>query len=1101
MNPTSIIYSKLTDFIKKYYTNELLRGFIFFIGLGLIYFFITTLLESFLWLNVSSRTLLFVLFVLGELFLFIKFIIIPILYLFNIRKGLSYEKASTIIGTHFSLVNDSLVNFLQLNQSQSSQHSELLLASIDQKAKQLQPIPFTSAVSYASNKRHLPLLLLPLFVLFIFILSGNFSFITQPFDRLIHFNTTYSPPAPFQFIVLNKDFTAKQNADFTLQIKVEGDIIPDNVKLIIDANTYYMNKLSVDSYDFTFTNLQSNQRFILESNGITSKEFNIILENSPSISDFKMTVIPPAYLNLPKQVYVGTGNAVIPEGSVVVWDLLTSNTDSVSAQFNNQSVSFYYSASDLFHLTKTILSDLEYQILLNNKSSNLSDTFDYSISITKDEFPSISVQSISNTDTIQTYLVGNISDDYGFSKLQIVYFDSNKPKMLHTSPISFTGSTSAQFVFSFPANLPVVTGVDYQYYFQVFDNDVVHNFKSSKTTLFSTKILTPEQVQNQIFLDQNNSINNLQNALKLQSKQEKSVSNLQKLAKQKDNFNFNDQQNLLDFIKRQEFQDNQFKDFSEKLRNNLDKIKDDNKDAIKQDLEKRLDNAIKEKEKNAKLLDELKKLNDKLDSEKLSDKLDNFKNNIKEQHKNLEQLVELTKKYYVEKKAEQLIDKLNKLAQLQENLSNQKDATADKQEILNSKFDQFKKELSDLKDDNKSLKNPLDLPKDSKSEESISQDMKSAKDNLDSKNEQSAKTKQKSAAKKMKELSQDMASQMQMNSMIKLDEDIATLRQILDNLLAFSLSQESLMYKFQKSNSTQSSYNTLIKSQQNLKDQFKHVEDSLFALSLRNTQITENITSEIGAIEYNLNNSITNLTNNGFSKGLSHQQYTISAANRLGDFLSGALSNMQTQKAGMMSGKPMPGQGNPKPGSGMQLPDIISKQKGIGKKMEQGMQNQGKKPGDSKGSEGGTKPNSDAKSGESGESGAESIMEIYKQQQQLRNSLEQQLSKSGNSLNGNKVLDQMKAIEKQLLNQGITNALIQKSLKIEQDLLKLDTALQEQNQDNQRKAEVNSKDYFNTNIALPQSVIDYLRSTEILERQSLPLQPSFIQKIQYYFSK
>ena len=34
---SSIIYHKLEQFVKKYYTNELLRGSIFFIGIGLLY--------------------------------------------------------------------------------------------------------------------------------------------------------------------------------------------------------------------------------------------------------------------------------------------------------------------------------------------------------------------------------------------------------------------------------------------------------------------------------------------------------------------------------------------------------------------------------------------------------------------------------------------------------------------------------------------------------------------------------------------------------------------------------------------------------------------------------------------------------------------------------------------------------------------------------------------------------------------------------------------------------------------------------------------------------------------------------------------------------
>mgnify|MGYP000558875806 CR=1 FL=1 len=44
-------FQKLEDFIRKFYTNELLRGTIFFVGIGLLYFIFTLFVEYFLWLR------------------------------------------------------------------------------------------------------------------------------------------------------------------------------------------------------------------------------------------------------------------------------------------------------------------------------------------------------------------------------------------------------------------------------------------------------------------------------------------------------------------------------------------------------------------------------------------------------------------------------------------------------------------------------------------------------------------------------------------------------------------------------------------------------------------------------------------------------------------------------------------------------------------------------------------------------------------------------------------------------------------------------------------------------------------------------------------
>jgi uncharacterized protein Smg (DUF494 family) len=95
----------------------------------------------------------------------------------------------------------------------------------------------------------------------------------------------------------------------------------------------------------------------------------------------------------------------------------------------------------------------------------------------------------------------------------------------------------------------------------------------------------------------------------------------------------------------------------------------------------------------------------------------------------------------------------------------------------------------------------------------------------------------------------------------------------------------------------------------------------------------------------------------------------------------------------------------------------------------------------------------------------------------------------------------MKSLEKQLLNKGFKNETLQKSLHLKQELLKLNTALQQQGQENKRQSEVNKKEFNNRATALPRILTDYLNSIEILNRQSLPLRSNFNQKVEKYFKK
>ena len=187
MEDSKSIFLKLEAFIKKYYTNELIRGLIFFIGLGLIYFLFTLFIEYFLWLKPIGRTILFGLFVAVETFLLIRFVANPIFKLFKLQKGINLEEASAIIGTHFKEVSDKLINFLQLSENNKDKQSGLLLASIEQKAKLLSPIPFSNAINFSVNKKYLPLAILPILFFLFFYVSGNSYVISQSFERVVNF--------------------------------------------------------------------------------------------------------------------------------------------------------------------------------------------------------------------------------------------------------------------------------------------------------------------------------------------------------------------------------------------------------------------------------------------------------------------------------------------------------------------------------------------------------------------------------------------------------------------------------------------------------------------------------------------------------------------------------------------------------------------------------------------------------------------------------------------------------------------------------------------------------------------------------------------------
>jgi hypothetical protein len=157
-----ILIDKLNEFIKKYYTNQLLRGLMVSGAFIVASFIAINILEYYFYLSSLTRKILFFGFIFSSFLLFVWLILLPLLKIYKLGKTLSYEEASKIIGTHFSEVKDKLLNVLQLQKdaSISNQDNTLLEASINQKINELKPISFPKAVDFTQNKKYLKFLII-----------------------------------------------------------------------------------------------------------------------------------------------------------------------------------------------------------------------------------------------------------------------------------------------------------------------------------------------------------------------------------------------------------------------------------------------------------------------------------------------------------------------------------------------------------------------------------------------------------------------------------------------------------------------------------------------------------------------------------------------------------------------------------------------------------------------------------------------------------------------------------------------------------------------------------------------------------------------------
>jgi len=1101
MEEFNVIKQKLSAFIRRYYLNELLKGAILFFSVWMLYSILILLIEYFLWLSPPYRSLLFWIFILFSAVLFFRFILWPLAKLFKLSKGLDLKDASILIGKHFPEVNDKLLNVLQLEKS--SNQSDLLLASISQKSQELRPVPFKTAVNFNTSLKYLKYAAFPILIILAIIFTGNSSIFSESFTRVVHYNTAYEPPAPFSFIINANELVVEEGKDLDLEVLTIGNVIPETVAIHFNDEEYYLKNSSLNSFQYSFEGLKEDVEFFLTANKVSSRAYKIRVIQVPKLLDFEMKLNFPSYLKKPNEVIKGTGNATVPEGTKISWILKTRATNEVSFKIEDSIQRFDRNASE-FNFSDNIFSPLKYSINTSNKDVMDYESLNYSIDVIKDQYPQIDVQS--KQDTINTdinYFFGKVTDDHAITRVNMVYYpeNSNKDSQIVTIPVA--NQNVDEFLYTFPGSLELEQGTNYAIYFEVFDNDGVRGYKSSKTEVFTFRIKSEEELSSEKLNQQGESIQGISESLEEMQESKKDLEELSRLKLEKDQLNYNDKKKLEDFLKRQKEQNEMMKSYSEKLKNSLeDKTGSEENKDLEEELKERLDRNEERLKENEALLKELEEYANKISEEDLLEKLEKLSKQNTAEQKNLEQLLELTKRYYVQEKTQKLARDIERAGEKQENLAQQDSLNSlEEQENLSEDFQEFKEEMDSLEKENNALKKPFDLERDKEEEKEIQEEQKDAEEQLEQNNKKAAKSPQKKAAEKMKEMSKKMKSAQAGAQGEQLNANIESMRQILDNLMVFSFEQEALMLNFKDIRINNPSYPKQLKKQQVLKEHFEHIDDSLFVLAMNNPMVTEKITTKLTDIEFDINKALERLAQNELPQGTASQQYVMTNTNELANMLGEVLGNMQE-----MANLSLSPNGS---GQGMQLPDIIKAQEGLNKEMEEGVKEGEGKPGQ-EGKEG--KEGEDRKQGKEGtnegqgegndrlgEEESAKLYEIFKEQQQLRQQLEDKLREAGLDKKNADVLSEMERIERQLLQNGFNKETLSRMNRIQHRLLQLEEAVREQEEEEQRTSKINTENFKNTTKDQNLRAKEYFKSTEILNRQSLPLRQIYKTKVKRYF--
>ena len=1084
------ILNRLKAYKRKYYQNILIRGVILSSALLLTIFLLFNSLEYTLRLGSYLRGGLLFIFIAILVVVFWQWVLKPLFQLLDLKKQLSHEEAAKQIGVYFPEISDKLLNIIELHKIDIEEGS-LIQASIAQKTAKISLFNFSDAIQLNQNKQYLKYLLPPLVICIVV-----FMFIPQVFtegtERIINFKREYVPEAPFEFILINEDLRAFQNEDYTVKLQFKGNYRPNDAYLVVGERKIKMQR-SGDEYGYTINNLQQNTNFHFEAAGFRSVTYNLDILNRPNLTGFDVRLVYPSYLRKEKEQIKNGGNLVVPDGTLVQWQFKSINTDSLFMFFKgeDQRYSITQTGSQKFAFEKNMRESDAYIVELQNKVSKNKEAIQYAIEVIRDQNPAISIEVFRDT-TFYNFMVlgGNISDDYGLTRLQVLYqieqMDNPGSSKYNSFNIPITSQLQQSFYFPWRLDsLSLAAGSKINFYLQVWDNDGVNGHKAARTSMLTFESPTEGEVNDLLERTSNETRERIAHNKDKASGIKESLEKMQDELKGKRQLEWKDENRLEDIIRKKEALNEALEQLREQNEiNNLqqERFGEQNQKIREkaQELQKLMDELLDEETK--KLYDDLKKLlEEKKDINSIQQQLSKINNKETNLEKELERVLELFKRMQFDQKLDQLVHDMEKLAEEQNDLAEEthqskrdiSDELKERQEEINNTFEQKQEQISKLEEINQDLKNPNPLQNLENEQDQIAQEQEEINKALEKNQSRQAAKHQQKASDQMKALGEKLAQMQSSMEMEMMQENMDNLRDILDNLVKLSFNQEGLMQEFRQVNQSDPRFVNLSQQQIKLKEDAKIIEDSLLSLANRVFQIQSFVTREVDNMNNYMEKSLEALRERMQPKALSEQQFAMTSMNNLALLLNDVLQQMQQQMADAM-GQPQQGKGKQ---PSMNLSDL---QEELNNKISELK-----------------------KSEKTGRALSEELAKLAAEQEQIRRVLQNEMNGTSEDGGGtkNSLIDKMEETEADLVNKELTEKTIQRQQDILTRLLEDENAAREREQDEEREGH---RPGSYEQIA-PKVFEDYIRNKEreIELLRSVPprLNPYYLKEVNNYFKR
>jgi chromosome segregation ATPase len=657
---------------------------------------------------------------------------------------------------------------------------------------------------------------------------------------------------------------------------------------------------------------------------------------------------------------------------------------------------------------------------------------------------------------------------------------------------------SNRFFFEWNLNdIGVAQGDVLEYWFEVWDNDLINGPKMTRSTSYTFAPPSEEEIRAERD-EANQDIASRMSAAREEAEAlRKEMEEVQRQLGEDDEFDWKDERALDELVKRQE-----------SLKNALEELQKANQEKDKRanefsPEEEQLIEQVMNEELRA-MYDEMQKLMDQMNPEmmeEMQEQLESMEVDQESLEKELDRALEQFKQLEYEVNMQEAIDDLKALAEKQEELADQtkdqtspNDSLAAQQDSLNQAFEELQERLDELDQANEELENPNPTMERSDENESIEEKMDDSSDQIKQDKNKKASQNQKDAAEEMKQMAEQMETMMQQAEEESMEEDMEALRALLENIIQLSFDEEDIMASLGQINEDDPLYITNGQTQRKLKDDAQMVEDSLFALSLRIPQLAPAVNREIGLINLHMEKALSGFGDRETGEITANQQYVMTSFNNLALMLDDALQQMQQS---MSESKPGTGNcekpgGNGKPKPSPSAGDMKKMQQSLGEKLEKMKEAMGK--GANAGS-----------SGKDQRQLSKELAQMAAQQAALRQMADKKAQElnadgSGDGKQMGDIAKEMEELERDLVNRDVSIETIERQQELMVRLLEAENAEMTRGEDNKRKSKVGKQNLAEQPPALEEYLKQKSQEVEWLRTIPLELDPYYRDRVNDYFN-